>query len=186
MFQHWLIINTKRWSLGVLRCSFLWETIYGSNRIRYVTVLVTHTHAGSINANGAEHARDKKSKEELDEMVMTTARIGGSLIMSDYVPWLSFIPKLQCWPPLLRSLRDSRQNIAMRLFELENYRFRGWWKIWITRTPRAHMCLIVLMLMLMTRIPCDNGKMWSNVDLINIVMHGKLISALRKQRRLRC
>ena len=79
---------------------------------------LNYKHACRFNANGAEY---EAGMEELNEMIMATARIGGSLIVSDYVPWLSFIPKLQGWPQLLRNQRHSTRSIATRLFELEKH-----------------------------------------------------------------
>lgn len=73
----------------------------------------------------------RQERKELDEMVMTTARIGGSFIVRDYVPWLSFIPKLQA--RLAATVEESPQQHPKHCYEAfrsqckrttENCRFR--------------------------------------------------------------
>ena len=49
----------------------------------------------------------------------------GTFIISDYVPYLSFITKLQGWQKTLEETRDLRDRVSMKICDIEGHKERA-------------------------------------------------------------
>ena len=58
-------------------------------------------------------------------MLEHTLIAASSLIISDYVPYLWFIPNLQGWPSKLQKLSDSQEQVARKIVDIEGHRERA-------------------------------------------------------------
>lgn len=58
-------------------------------------------------------------------MIERTLTAATSFIISDYVPYLWFIPKLQGWPSKLQKVCDSKEQVARKIVDIEGHRERA-------------------------------------------------------------
>jgi hypothetical protein len=58
-------------------------------------------------------------------VIERTLIAASSLIISDYVPYLWFIPKLQGWPSKLQKLSDAQEQVARKVVDIEGHRERA-------------------------------------------------------------
>jgi hypothetical protein len=58
-------------------------------------------------------------------VIERTLIAASSLIISDYVPYLWFIPNLQGWPSELQKLSDSQEQVARKIVDIEGHRERA-------------------------------------------------------------
>jgi len=66
-----------------------------------------------------------KEKEEFDLMVDVTFANAGTFIISDYVPYLSFITKLQGWQKTFEETRDLKDRVGKKICDIEGHKERA-------------------------------------------------------------
>lgn len=57
-------------------------------------------------------------------MIEHTLTAASSFIISDYVPYLWFIPKLQGWPSKFQKVCDFKEQVARKIVDIEGHRER--------------------------------------------------------------
>lgn len=65
---------------------------------------------------------NKDKKEEFDVMVEETFKASGVFVMSDYVPYLSFVMKLQGLHSKIKKIRGFREKLAWPLVDTKGYK----------------------------------------------------------------
>lgn len=70
-------------------------------------------------------AKDQQGKEDLEEMINRTHRATATFIISDYVPFLSFIPKLQGYHSEFKRIYEFETSVTNKVFEVEKHRERA-------------------------------------------------------------
>ncbi|KAG0563575.1 hypothetical protein KC19_8G042400 [Ceratodon purpureus] len=96
-------INLKKWLTGVT-----------SNNM---TMMITRNRYFDI--------RDKnQEKRGYDDVLRRSVDANGALVISDYVPWLSFITKLQGWEEYLLGLQRRGREMVAKIIEVDNHKRR--------------------------------------------------------------
>lgn len=70
-------------------------------------------------------ADNKRENEEFDLMVDQTFKAVGAFVISDYVPSLNFVTKLQGLHSKLEKIRDFREKLAGPLIDIEGHKKRA-------------------------------------------------------------
>ena len=73
---------------------------------------------------GAE-VKDEQEKEDLERLIDDFLFFLSKFVISDYVPWLSFVPRLQGLYARLKEFSNFRKRVAGRMFEVEKHRERA-------------------------------------------------------------
>ena len=73
---------------------------------------------------GAE-VKDEQEKEDLERLIDDFLFFLSKFVISDYVPWLSFVPRLQGLYARLKEFNNFRKRVAGRMFEVEKHRERA-------------------------------------------------------------
>ena len=68
---------------------------------------------------------DNKGKEEFDLMLDVSFSSSGAFIISDYVPYLSFITKLQGWQKRLEDSNDFKNRVSKKIVDIEGHKERA-------------------------------------------------------------
>lgn len=68
---------------------------------------------------------NQKTKRELDELMRRSFAAIGTYIISDYVPYLSFITKFQGWLSELHGVRALGKSIVGKIIQVEDHRERA-------------------------------------------------------------
>lgn len=103
------IVNLKSWLLGIT-CN---------NMTRMLT---NKRYFGNEDDNEAQNKVKKKEKENFDQFMKRFLAIFGTFIISDSVPYLGFVTKLQGWPKKFEELQYFINGFADKMFELEKHR----------------------------------------------------------------
>lgn len=70
----------------------------------------------------AASAENQKTKRELDELMRRSFAAIGSYIISDYVPALNFVTKLQGWLTELQGVRALGAQIVSKIIQVDKHR----------------------------------------------------------------
>jgi hypothetical protein len=73
---------------------------------------------------GAE-VKDEQEKADLERLVDNQLIFLSKFVISDYVPWLSFVPRLQGLYTALKEFSNFRKGVTSRIFEVEKHRERA-------------------------------------------------------------
>lgn len=73
---------------------------------------------------GAE-VKDEQEKEDLERLVDNQLLFLSKFVISDYVPWLSFVPRLQGLYAAFEEFSNFRKGVTCRIFEVEKHRERA-------------------------------------------------------------
>lgn len=109
---------------------------------------------------------NQQEKEELQTLVTRIFALLGAFIISDYVPWLSFITKLQGWHSKFEDLRDFKDKVTTKLFEVEKHRQRA------EERKKGHIDedYVPDFVDVLLEAPLENGNPLPTSDLILVLM----------------
>jgi hypothetical protein len=110
--------------------------------------------------------RDKnEEKRDYDVTLRRILDAHGTEIISDYVPQLSFITKLQGWVPYLTDLRNSGKAVIGKIIEVEKHKERA-----------AHMAAdkdenyVPDFVDVLLKTPVDDGKPLPDADIASLLL----------------
>lgn len=69
--------------------------------------------------------QDQQEKEEFELMISGILKILGSFVISDYIPNLWFITRLQGWEKKFESVRALSTRVSENMFQVEQHRERA-------------------------------------------------------------
>ncbi|XP_024380069.1 cytochrome P450 703A2 isoform X2 [Physcomitrium patens] len=102
------VIDVRRWLQGVT-CNYVTRMLLGK---RYF-------------GNGEESPEEKEEKQGFEKFYKRIFEAVGTFIIDDYVPYLSFITKLQGWIPRLWDIRHFSDSISVKIADLDKHRQRA-------------------------------------------------------------
>lgn len=74
---------------------------------------------------GAEVKEEEQEKKDLERLIDDHLTLASKFVISDFVPWLSFIPRLQGHTSALQEFSNFRKGVTDRMFEVEKHRERA-------------------------------------------------------------
>ena len=124
--------------------------------------------------NGVEYEEKKKDFEAATNRIFTGF---SAFIISDYVPWLSFVPRLQGWHSEFEDIRQCEFSFLNEMCELEKHREQA--KVRLEKNDEDYVPDFVDLLW---TIPRDDGKtLPDNEILANLMVRIQPDSSLCNQ-----
>jgi hypothetical protein len=110
------------------------------------------------------HDKDEE-KRDYDDVLRRVFDAHGTEIISDYVPQLSFITKLQGWVPYLTDLRNRGRAVIGKIIEVEKHKERA-----------AHMAAdkdenyVPDFVDVLLKAPLEDGKPLPDADIASLLL----------------
>ena len=111
--------------------------------------------------NGVECEENKKDLEEMVNRVFTGF---AAFVISDYVPWLSFITKLQGWHSEFEDIRQCMFSFLNEMCEFEKHREQA--KVRLKQNEEDYVPDFVDLLL---TIPQEDGKTLPDNEILMIL-----------------
>jgi hypothetical protein len=106
-----------------------WQGLHGTWELNNVMSILLSCNSNLLNRDFHRYyghrAEDQQGKEDLEEMINRTHRATATFIISDYVPFLSFIPKLQGYHSEFKRIYEFETSVTNKVFEVEKHRERA-------------------------------------------------------------
>lgn len=106
-----------------------WQGLHGTWELNNVVSILLSCNSNLLNRDFHRYyghgAEDQQGKEDLEEMINRTHRATATFIISDYVPFLSFIPKLQGYHSEFKRIYEFETSVTNKVFEVEKHRERA-------------------------------------------------------------
>ena len=116
---------------------------------------------------GAE-VKDEQEKEDLEQLIDKHLFLGSKFAISDYVPWLSFVPRLQGLHSALKEFTNFRKGVTGRMFEVEKHRERAKERQQLHKEDLTNYVPDFVDLLLAS--PQDNAEPLSDQELVSLLM----------------
>jgi len=112
--------------------------------------------------NGVEYEEKKKEFEAATNRLFTGF---AAFIISDYVPWLSFVTKLQGWHSEFEDIRQCEFSFLSEMCELEKHREQA--KVRLENNDEDYVPDFVDLL---STIPREDGKTLPDNEILGILL----------------
>ena len=111
----------------------------------------------------------EQEKEDLERLIDEHLALMSKFAISDYVPWLSFVPRLQGLHSALKEYNNFRKGVAGRIFEVEKHRERAKERQQLHKEdlPNYEPDFVDLLL---AAAQDNNGELLSDQELISFLM----------------
>jgi hypothetical protein len=112
----------------------------------------------------------EQEKGEFQLMMADFFDMLGAFVISDYVPWLSFVTRLQGYHSRFEDVHNRKQTIGAKLVALEKHREDAKKReLQQQENPEEEADYVPDFVDLLMNAPLDHGKLYADRDIVGLI-----------------